>query len=102
MNSHFDDLFEYGKPGDIPVVGDFDGDGIDEIAVIRGDKLIVDSNRNGTEDVTDKVFQLESQVGEYVIGDFDGDGVDQAALHRDQAIIDKLRIVETPDTRSSR
>ncbi len=83
-NEKFDSQFEFGKAGDIPVVGDFDGDGLDDIGVIRHGKLIVDSNRNGREDATDRVFQLESESGEYVIGDFDGDGIDEAALHRDR------------------
>ncbi len=93
-NRDVDQLHHFGKAGDIPVVGDFDGDGIDEIAVIRGSKLMVDSNHNGREDATDRIFELESEIGQYVIGDFDGDGIDQAALHRDQAIVEKLRVVQ--------
>jgi hypothetical protein len=96
-NRDVDDLFEFGRPGDVPVVGDFDGDGIDEIAVIRGNRLIIDSNHNGIEEATDRVFELESEIGEYVIGDFDGDGVDQAALHRHQPFSgSNSRVVENP------
>ena len=38
---HFDsvdEVFQHGKAGDRPVVGDFDGDGIDDIAVYRANK----------------------------------------------------------------
>ena len=28
-----DKVFELGRPGDTPVVGDFDGDGVDDIAM---------------------------------------------------------------------
>ncbi len=54
-----DSYHKFGQAGDIPVVGDFDGDGIDEIAVVRGSRLIVDSNGNGEMDAADKVFEIE-------------------------------------------
>lgn len=76
-----DSFFEFGQDGDIAVVGDFNGDGLDEIAVVRGRDLIVDSNGNGKLDATDRVFQIEGEVGAVVVGDFDGDGIDEAAFN---------------------
>ena len=75
-----DKTFDFGQQGDIAVVGDFDGDGIDEVAIIRGNRLIIDSNRNEKLDATDRVFELEGNGGDIVVGDFDGDGRDEAAL----------------------
>jgi hypothetical protein len=76
-----DSFFDFGKPGDIAVVGDFNGDGLDEIAVVRGRDLIVDSNGNGKWDATDRIFEIEGEAGQVVVGDFDGDGVDEAAFY---------------------
>ena len=44
--SEDDRTFQYGQAGDLPVVGDFDGDGIDEIGVYRGGQWIVDIDGN--------------------------------------------------------
>ena len=48
---------------------------------MRGRDLIIDSNGNGTWDATDRVFEIEGEVGQVVVGDFDGDGVDEAAFY---------------------
>ncbi len=77
-----DKVFDFGQLGDIAVVGDFDGDGIDEVAIVRGNRLIVDSNRNQSLDANDRVIELESDTDEIVIGDFDGDGKDEPATIR--------------------
>lgn len=82
LNTLHDRQVEFGEAGDVPVVGDFDGDGIDELAIVRGDKVFVDTNRNGHVDATDQVFQLESEEGSVIVGDFDGDGRDEPALHQ--------------------
>lgn len=76
-----DAMFEFGMPGDVAVSGDFNGDGIDEIAVVRGNELIIDSNRNREWDSTDRVFRLEGEGTDVVVGDFDGDGIDEAAFY---------------------
>ncbi len=76
-----DAMFEFGMPGDVAVAGDFNGDGIDEIAVVRGNELIIDSNRNREWDSTDRVFRLEGEGTDVVVGDFDGDGIDEAAFY---------------------
>ena len=39
-----DQKVDYGQPGDQPVVGDFNGDEIDEIGVVRGDVWIIDTD----------------------------------------------------------
>jgi hypothetical protein len=65
-------VIEYGRPGDIPVVGDWDGDGVHTIGVVRGNQwLLRNSNREGGADL-DFVF---GQVGDIpVVGDWNGDG----------------------------
>ncbi|MBE0599070.1 MAG: S8 family serine peptidase, partial [Desulfuromonadales bacterium] len=72
----------FGMTGDLPVVGDFDGDGVDQIAVFRAGQWYVDTNGNGAWDAGDAVYSF-GQAGDLpVVGDFDGNGVDQLAVFR--------------------
>jgi hypothetical protein len=59
-------------PGDLPVVGDWDGDGVDTIGVYRqGQFLLRNSNRPGPADI---VLNF-GEVGDLPLaGDWDGDG----------------------------
>jgi hypothetical protein len=65
-------VIEYGQPGDIPVVGDWNGNGVHTIGVVRGNRwLLRNSNRAGGPDL-DFVF---GQAGDIpVVGDWNGDG----------------------------
>jgi hypothetical protein len=81
LDSSTDAFFEFGQAGDVAIVGDFNGDGLDEIAIVRGNTVIVDSNGNGRLDVTDRVFEIEGSGDGVVVGDFDGDGIDEAAFY---------------------
>ena len=69
---------QFGAVGDIPVVGDFNGDGVDEIGVYRGTQFIMDTNRNHRIDDGDKV--VSAPRGKPVVGDWDGDGVDDVGV----------------------
>ena len=45
-------FFSFGNPGDVPVVGDFDGDGIDTVGVYRsGSWYLRNSNSSGAHDL---------------------------------------------------
>jgi hypothetical protein len=45
-------MFAYGAAGDVPVVGDWNGDGIDTIGVFRnGNFYLRNSNTNGAPDL---------------------------------------------------
>ena len=65
-------VIEYGIPGDIPVVGDWNGNGVHTIGVMRGNRwLLRNSNRAGSPDIG-FVF---GQAGDIpVVGDWNGDG----------------------------
>ena len=81
-----DHEFHYGAGpiGDLPVAGDWDGDGMDSVGVFRAsDKTWYLSNILGT-GVTDYQFAFGfAQTGDLpVAGDVDGDGMDDVGLYR--------------------
>ncbi|MFM7740203.1 MAG: hypothetical protein ACKO9H_12430, partial [Planctomycetota bacterium] len=77
------DVFaSYGEEGDVPVVGDFDGDGIEEIAIYRNGLWVIDTNGNRQMDEGDRRFQYGEAGDLPVVGDWDGDGRDDVGLYR--------------------
>src|SRR5262249_15062494 len=70
-----DEHFTFGQKGDIPVVGDFTGEGIDEVGVYRNGKWIIDTNHNHRIDAQDKVFELGGPGDKPVVGDWNDDGI---------------------------
>jgi hypothetical protein len=65
-------VVRYGVPGDIPVVGDWNGNGVHTIGVVRGNRwLLRNSNRAGGAD-HDFVFGQPGDIP--VVGDWNGDG----------------------------
>ncbi len=65
---------QFGLPGAVPVVGDFNGDGIDEVGVMIDGIWFVDLNGNGTWDQDDFWVKLGAPGDLPVVGDWDGDG----------------------------
>lgn len=60
-----DRFFRFGDPGDTPLAGDFDGDGTDEVAVLRGSTLHVRY-------AADRVTTLAAGAGKPVVGRWAG------------------------------
>ncbi len=74
--------FAYGGKGDIPVVGDWDGDGVDTVGVYRpADSRfeLRNSNRPGRPDLSIP-FGRPGDVP--IFGDWDGDGIDNIGVFR--------------------
>ena len=80
----FDGVADYtttfGQAGDLPVVGDFNGDGLDEIGVMTpsdaGNMWMLDTNGSGVYDAGDESFTYGADAGSIpMAGDWDGDGV---------------------------
>lgn len=71
----------FGIPGDIPIAGDWDGDGVDTIGVYR-DSVFYLKNSNET-GYADMVFAFGADGDLPVAGDWDGDGVDTIGVYRD-------------------
>ena len=84
-----DHVFHYGTPGDVPITGDWNGDGIRAIGVFRDGEWTLDLDGDGRFTETDGRYTF-GQAGDLpVIGDFNGDGVDEIGVYRDgQWIID--------------
>ncbi|MDH3605749.1 MAG: hypothetical protein OER12_01995 [Acidimicrobiia bacterium] len=73
--------FEFGQVGDVPLMGDWDGDGVDTVGVFR-DGLWLLRNANGP-GPADHDFLFGEAADEPVVGDWDGDGVDTVGVFRD-------------------
>lgn len=81
-----DGVFLYGLATDRPVVGDWDGDGRDDIGNFRAageiGQFILDSNGNGVWDPTDRVFSFGLASDIPIAGDWNGDGRDEIGNFR--------------------
>lgn len=72
--------FAYGSARDVPLVGDWDGDGVDTIAVQRQNIYMLRNDLNsGSAQVMTSFGRATDQT---VVGDWDGDGVDTIAVVR--------------------
>jgi hypothetical protein len=74
-------VVRYGRIGDIPVVGDWTGNGVATIGVVRNGNrwLLRNSNSSGSADIE----FLFGQAGDVpVVGDWNGDGMDSPGMVR--------------------
>jgi hypothetical protein len=75
-----DITFTFGSPGDLPIVGDWDGDGVATPGVVRnGVFYLRNSNTSGVADV---VFSYGDPGDKVIVGDWDGDGKDSVGVVR--------------------
>ncbi|WP_043500162.1 CAP domain-containing protein [Georgenia sp. SUBG003] len=77
--SRAETVFGYGRPTDGAMVGDWNGDGTDTVAVRRGRTFYVNDGHDGT---ADRVFSYGRPGDVVLVGDWDGDGVDTLAVRR--------------------
>ncbi|WP_425709430.1 sugar phosphate isomerase/epimerase family protein [Georgenia sp. Z1491] len=78
-----DHEFSFGRPGDDVLVGDWDGDGSDTLAVRRGNAYYLSNNLYGGNADVELTYGRASD--EVLVGDWDGDGVDTFAVRRGNA-----------------
>ncbi|MCZ7527341.1 MAG: glycosyltransferase family 39 protein [Acidimicrobiia bacterium] len=67
--------------GDLPVAGDWDGDGRDHVGVFRGGTFVLRSSLDADDARRELVFGEEGDLP--VAGDWDGDGRDDVGVFRD-------------------
>ncbi|HHC09474.1 MAG TPA: M15 family peptidase [Actinobacteria bacterium] len=77
-----DRVFTFGDPGDVPFVGDFDGDGRDDVGLHRVSTGRVYLRLEQTDGVADVEFVYGDPGDTVVAGDWDGDGVDTVGVYR--------------------
>ncbi len=77
----FTDLaFAYGTTGDVPISGDWNGDGVDTLGIYRaGVFYLRNSNSTGPADIQ-FAFGISGDIP--IAGDWDGDGIDTIGLVR--------------------
>ncbi|MFA4929790.1 MAG: hypothetical protein WC558_14835 [Patulibacter sp.] len=80
----------YGNAGDIPIAGDWNGDGIDTIGVLRGDTFhLRNSNAPVSSFTTFSLAELTTNpLGPHdkvLTGDWNGDGIDTIGIYRSHA-----------------
>ncbi|MFO1020043.1 MAG: hypothetical protein U0903_05030 [Planctomycetales bacterium] len=77
-----DQSFGFGLAGDTPLVGDWNGDGTDDVGVFRNGQFYLDKNGNRKWDTTDtfinKTFGNATDIP--VSGDWNGDGKDEIGV----------------------
>jgi hypothetical protein len=77
-----DHVFRYGGGAQIPVSGDFTGDGITNIGVFKDGRWWLDTDGNGRWSQGDLEFVYGQQGDLPVVGDWNGDGVAKVGVYR--------------------
>ncbi|MGC5614947.1 DUF2961 domain-containing protein [Georgenia sp. Z1491] len=75
-----DHEFSFGRPGDEVLVGDWDGDGSDTLAVRRGNAYYLSNSLYGGAAEVELTYGRADDA--VLVGDWDGDGADSFAVRR--------------------
>ena len=74
--------FFFGNPGDVPMMGDWDGDGVDTPGLYRQSDGYVYLRNSNTQGIADIRFFFGNPGDVPLAGDFDGDGFDTVSIYR--------------------
>jgi uncharacterized delta-60 repeat protein len=74
--------FSYGNPGDVPFVGDWDGDGVETPGLYRQSDGYVYLRNSNTQGIADIKFHFGNPGDVPLAGDFDGDGFHTVSIYR--------------------
>ena len=77
-----DHVFHFGVAGDMPVTGDWNGDGINAIGIFRNGRWNLDADGDGRWTEADAYVVFGRSGDLPVVGDFNGDGVDDLGVYR--------------------
>jgi lysyl endopeptidase len=80
--------FFFGNPGDIPIAGDFNGDGFDTVSIFRPSNqtaFIINElgEDGGGLGAADTSYVIGNPGDKPFVSDFDGDGIETVGLHRE-------------------
>jgi len=74
--------YYFGNPGDIPFMGDWDGDGVATPGLYRQSDGFVYLRDTNTQGIADREFYFGDPGDVPLVGDFDGDGRDSVSIWR--------------------
>ena len=74
--------FYFGNPGDAPIIGDWDCDGIDTPGMYRQSDGYVYLRNSNTQGIGDIRFFFGNPGDVPIVGDFDADGCDTVSIYR--------------------
>ncbi|QDU25163.1 Serine-aspartate repeat-containing protein D precursor [Anatilimnocola aggregata] len=77
-----DHVFQFGVATDIPIAGDWNGDGIRSIGVYRDGKWHFDMDGDGRWSKGDETARFGEKGDLPVVGDFNGDGIEEIGIFR--------------------
>jgi serine-aspartate repeat-containing protein C/D/E len=77
-----DHVFRFGIGVDLPVAGDWNGDGIRSIGVFRAGTWLLDLDGDGRHTHRDAVVHFGADGDLPVVGDFNADGIDEIGVYR--------------------
>ena len=77
-----DHVFQFGSEGDVPLAGDFNGDGVSSIAVFREGSWYLDLNGDGRWSDGDVHAEYGQKGDVPVVGDWNGDGTSKLGVYR--------------------
>ncbi len=83
FHNTIDHCFDLGTERGIAVAGDFNGDGVDTVAIFREGRWTIDVNGDGQSNDGDIEQDFGQADDRPIAGDFDGDGVDEIGVYRD-------------------
>jgi serine-aspartate repeat-containing protein C/D/E len=78
-----DHVFQFGVKGDIPVVGDWNGDAIYAIGIFRNGTWFLDMDGDGRWSKGDIAVEFGQDGDLPVVGDWTGDGISKLGVYRD-------------------
>jgi serine-aspartate repeat-containing protein C/D/E len=90
-----------GAEAGVAVAGDFNGDGIDTIALFRDGQWLIDVDGDGRVSPADIELTLGQAGDRPVAGDFDGNGIADIGIYRDGTWLIQTELTESqtaPDT----
>jgi hypothetical protein len=90
-DTQFEQGYGFGNAEDEYLVGDWDGDGRDNLAVRRGSTILMDYNFDGDHNFEQGYGDVGTFDENYLVGDWDGDGRDNIAVRRDSTILEPIR-----------
>ena len=70
--------FGYGNPTDTPVVGDWNGDGVETVGVFRAPQWLLNDGNDAS--AADRVFTYGTAADVPIVGDWNGDGIDTVGV----------------------